>query len=167
MAGEVNRPLRSGRQARSSVTGSPGVTSSSASFLSLAPMSTQMSVNCGTLLRSSLVSRCGALRDTTPLMPPCSGPDDQVLAEQDLHVPAAHGLDVEIAVVVDVLDHERNLIAVPGQHDARPALRIDHGQDVAVQVGAHVVGQRLGPGTHHILNLRVRSPAGWASAAGP
>ena len=135
------------------VTGSPGVTSSSASLRSLAPMSTQMSVNCGTLLRSSLVSRCGALRETTPVMRPALGPDGQVLAEQDLHVPAADRLDVEEAVVVDVLHHQGDLIAVPGQHDARPAAPgLTHGDDVAVPIGADLVGERPGPGADHVLD---------------
>ena len=58
----------------------------------------------------------------TPVSGTALGPDGEVLAEQDLHVPAADGLDVEIAVVVDVLHHQGDLIAVAGQHDARGAL---------------------------------------------
>ena len=48
---------------------------------------------------------------------PLARPDGQVLAEQNLHVPAADRLDVEEAVLVDVLDHQRDLVAVAGQHD--------------------------------------------------
>ena len=79
-------------------------------------MSTHTSWNCGTLLRSSLVSRCGALRETHAGDRPAVGPDGQVLAEQDLHVPAADRLDVQEAVVVDVLDHQPDLVAVAGEH---------------------------------------------------
>ena len=64
-------------------------------------------------------------------------PDGQVLAEQNLHVPAADRLDVEEAVVVDVLHHEADLVAVPGEHDARRSVRLSlgmaDGEDVAVR----------------------------------
>ena len=136
------------------------MTSSSASLRSLAPMSIHTSVNCGTLLRSSLVIRCGARRAMTPGSRTVPRPHGQVLAEQNLHVPAADGLDVKEAIVVDVLHHEADLIAVAGEHDARrpfsllPAAvrdRMTDGKHIAVTVGAHFIGVVGGPGADHIL----------------
>src|SRR4051812_28836197 len=51
-------------------------------------------------------------------------PDGEALAEENLHVPAADRLNVEKAIVVHMLDHEADLIAMPRQHDARLALGI-------------------------------------------
>ena len=65
MAGETAWLLGMSRKPRAKVTGSPQVTRPSASLRSFTPISTQTSVNCGTLFRSSVVSRCGARRETT------------------------------------------------------------------------------------------------------
>src|SRR5262249_13674653 len=79
-------------------------------------------------------------------------PHRQLLAEKNLHVPAADRLHVEEAAIVDVLHHEGDLVAMPGEHDARPALRIERRDDIAVLVGADLVGQRLGPAADHVLD---------------
>ena len=46
-------------------------------------------------------------------------PDLHVLAQQDLHIPAADRLGPQKAGLVDMLNDQADLIAVPGQHDPR------------------------------------------------
>ncbi len=46
----------------------------------------------------------------------------------------------------------RDLIAVPGQHDPLVAARVQDGDDVAVAVGADLVGKLRGPGPHDVLD---------------
>ena len=112
-------------------------------------MSTQTSVNCGTLLRSSGVSRWMARRATTPAIGPVLRPHGQVLAEQDLHVPAADRLDVEEAVSSMCCTMRPIWSQWPASMIrggvGRPAFREADGDDVAVRVGADLVGERLAP----------------------
>ena len=56
------------------------------------------------------------------------------------------------ALVVDVFDHQADLVAVPGQHDSRRPLRIDGGDDVAVPVGIDLGGDRCGKPPNDILD---------------
>src|SRR4051794_27625743 len=88
-----------------------------------------------------------------------AGPDGEVLAQKDLHVPAANGLHVEKTVFVDVLDHQGDLIAMAGQHDPwRPfaprslPARMQYRDDVAVPVGPDFIRILLGPCPNDILN---------------
>src|SRR5262249_10830289 len=85
------------------------------------------------------------------------GPDREVLAKKDLHVPAADRLHVEKAVVVDVLDHETDLVAVPREHDARLAGWIDRGDHVAMAIRLDMVGKLSGPGADLVLNRSFES----------
>ncbi len=70
-----------------------------------------------------------------------------------MHVPTAHGLHIEEAIVVNVLHHEGNLIAMSGQHKARRTLGVKDRDDVAVPIRTHLVGQRFGPGANDVLDL--------------
>jgi hypothetical protein len=55
-------------------------------------------------------------------------------------------------VVVDVLDHEGDLVAVAGEHNARLAARVQLGNHVPVAVGANLVGVGSGPRADHVLH---------------
>jgi hypothetical protein len=46
---------------------------------------------------------------------------------------------------------------VAGEHDAQPSPWIDHGEDVAVAVGAEFVGIRPCPGADYFLNLMLEA----------
>jgi hypothetical protein len=81
-----------------------------------------------------------------------SRPDGQVLPQQDLNIPAADRLDIEEAILVDVLHHQADLIAVAGEHDARLAARVQDRKDVAVAVRAHFIRIGTGPGADHLLH---------------
>ena len=83
---------------------------------------------------------------------PLLRPNSQILTEQNLYVPAADRLNVEEAVVVDVLHHQADLVAVAGKHDARLAARMHDGHDIAVAVGADLVRVFSCPGSDHVLN---------------
>src|SRR5262249_36919526 len=75
---------------------------------------------------------------------------------QNLHVPPADGLDVEEAVGVDVLHHETDLVAVPGEHDSRRAVPVfcePRGKDVTVRIGAQLVRYRPHALAHDLLDL--------------
>ena len=74
---------------------------------------------------------------------PVGGPDGHPLADQHLRVPAADGLDIEEAVVVDVLDDQPDLVAVAGQHHPQRGVGVLDHDHVAVQVGADLVGEVL------------------------
>src|SRR5262249_28100556 len=79
-------------------------------------------------------------------------PHGQILAEQDLHVPAADRLDVKEALVVDVLGNEADLIAMAGEHDAQLPLRIADGDDISMPIGRDFIGEFPRPGPDDILN---------------
>ena len=79
-------------------------------------------------------------------------PDDHPLADELLGIPAADRLSVEKAVVVKVADQHANLVAVPGEHHPHLGRRVLRGNDVAVQVGRHAVGEIAGIGANHVLD---------------
>jgi hypothetical protein len=83
-------------------------------------------------------------------------PHRQVLAEQHLHVPPADRLDVQEPVRIDVLHHERDLVAVPGEQDPRGVGRLPGrvagGEHVAVRVRRQGVGVPGGVLPHHRLD---------------
>ena len=54
---------------------------------------------------------------------PLGGPDGHPLADQHFGVPAADRLNIEEALVVDVLDDQADLVAVAGQHDPQRGSR--------------------------------------------
>src|SRR6185437_5755174 len=60
------------------------------------------------------------------------------LRDQHLRVPAANGRDVRVAVIVDVLHDDADLVDVPRDHDRRTAVTIHTGHAVAVHVAAHL-----------------------------
>ncbi len=58
----------------------------------------------------------------------------------------------EETAVVDVLDEQTDLIAVPRQHDPRRSRRIHGGDDIPMPVGVDAVGERRGEPTHDVLH---------------
>src|SRR5262249_21888252 len=84
-------------------------------------------------------------------------PDRQILAQENLHVPASDRLNVQEAVIVDILHHEPDLIAVAGEHDAGLASGVDHRDDIAVPISANLVCKTLGPGSDNFLNGTLES----------
>src|SRR6516225_12299443 len=91
-----------------------------------------------------------------------AGPHGQVLTQENLHVPAADWLDIQEAVVIDVLHHQADLIAMPGEHDARLAARIERGNHVAVPIGADFVGMCLGPVADDVLHRSFKTGGAWS-----
>ena len=83
---------------------------------------------------------------------PLRGPDGHPLADEHLRIPAADGLGVDEPFGVDVLDQHADLVAVAGQHQPRLAAGILHGDDVAVQVGADLVGKFFQIRPHVLLH---------------
>jgi len=62
----------------------------------------------------------------------------ETLPDQHLRIPAANRLDVGVALVVDVIDDDADLIDVAGQHDYRLAAAIHLCQAVAGDVATHL-----------------------------
>ena len=77
----------------------------------------------------------------TPRIGPPSAPNGHPLADKHFGIPAADGLNVKEAFVVDVLHDQADLIAVPGQHHAERGFRIFDHYHIAVQIGPHLVGE--------------------------
>ena len=71
-----------------------------------------------------------------------SAVDEHPLSKRHLVEPPAQGHETQEAVVVDVLDHEPDLVHVGGDHDGRSGTGpgADH---VAHAVGGHLVHQGL------------------------
>ena len=82
---------------------------------------------------------------------PVGGPNGHPLADEDFGVPAADGLNVEEALVVDVLHDQPDLVAVAGQHYAQRGIGVLHHDHVAVQVGVDLVGKILDVIAHEPL----------------
>jgi hypothetical protein len=55
-------------------------------------------------------------------------------------------------MLINVLDHEGDLVAVAREHDARLAAWMKDGDYVAVAIGANLVRKWAGPGTDNILH---------------
>src|SRR5438132_9343701 len=85
------------------------------------------------------------------------GPDGKMLPQEDLHIPAANRLHIQETILVNMLDHETDLIAVPGQHDARLTLGMQDGDDVAVAIRANVVRVWACPRTDNLLYGRFKA----------
>ena len=100
------------------------------------------------LLRQEVNGLAGDDADDGPL----GRPDMQRLPDEHLHVPAADGRHADETLVIDVLDHQADLVAVPGQHDPRTAVRVDGGDHVAVPVGVDGGGERLDEIADDVLN---------------
>ena len=73
---------------------------------------------------------------------PGLGPDGHPLTDEHLGVPPSDRLNVQKAVFVDVLNDQADLVAMAGQHHAQRGVRIFCHNQVAVQVGADLVGER-------------------------
>jgi hypothetical protein len=58
----------------------------------------------------------------------------------DGEVDAADGGEVEVALVIDVVDEEADLVEVGGEHDARGAFGVEGEEGVAVDIGGDLVG---------------------------
>ena len=115
-------------------------------------MSSHRSWIFGTCLRSSSVSRWIGLRAMTPEADR-GRPNRHPLSDQHLRIPAADGLDVDEAVVVDVLDDQADLVgAMSGQHDAERLAGVFHRHHVAVKIGFHVVGEAADILPYDVLN---------------
>ena len=67
--------------------------------------------------------------------------DRHSLADELLRIPAADRVRVDVAVLVDVRDDEADLVGVAGVHHAERRVRVANGDDVAVQIGADLVGK--------------------------
>ena len=68
-------------------------------------------------------------------------PHGHRLPDQHLRIPAADGLGVKEAFVIDVLHEHADLVRVPGKHQAHLGVRILHRNHVAVQIGRNAVGR--------------------------
>ena len=87
--------------------------------------------------------------------------DRHPLADELLRIPAADRVRVDVAVVVDVRDDQADLVGMAGEHHAQRGVRVAAGDDVAVQVGAHVVGEVGHVSPHDVLHrLLVAGGAG-------
>ena len=71
------------------------------------------------------------------------------------------GLKVDEPLVVDVLDHQADLIDVPVQHDNGLASRIQHGCGVAVAVRGDLVGEPASVVAPQPLALRLEAAGRW------
>ena len=74
------------------------------------------------------------------------GVDGHSLADKLLRVPAADRVRVDESVVVDVRHDEADLIGVAGVHHAQRRIGVATGDNIAVQIGADIVGE-----TGHVL----------------
>jgi hypothetical protein len=63
------------------------------------------------------------------------------LTEQDLEVPAAHRVDSQKPVAVDVADNESDLVAVGIEQYGASACGVDYGMDAAVDIGGDLIGE--------------------------
>ena len=100
-----------------STPGSPIRTRASASARLRAPTSIQRSSTLETFSRSSFSMRWMARLPTTPVTGPCAAQQDHPLSHEDLVVPAADGVEAEVALLIDVGHHHADLIDVAGQHE--------------------------------------------------
>ncbi len=81
-------------------------------------------------------------------------PDDGALSRQDLHalpdqdlrIPTAYGRKVKEPVVVDVIDHQADLIDVSREHYAKLGVGVDGREAVTLHVRPHTVGEPFGFG---------------------
>src|SRR5690606_1541068 len=55
-----------------------------------------------------------------------------------------YAFEVEVAIVVDVRDHDADLVDVAGQHDTRVALGIEQRDGVSADIGADLVRDAAG-----------------------
>ena len=69
--------------------------------------------------------------------------DLDALPGQDGRVNAADGRKEKIALLVNVRDHQPDLVAMAGEHHAQRRVRVLDGDHVAVHVGAHLVRRVL------------------------
>ena len=83
---------------------------------------------------------------------PLRGPDRHALTDQLLGIPAANRFRVDEAGVINLDDQHADLIAVPGVHDSERGSRVAAGDDVAVDIGRHAVGEWSGIVANHLLN---------------
>ena len=63
--------------------------------------------------------------------------ETQTLSDQHLWIPATDRLDVGVALIVDVVDDDADLVDVTGQHDRWLAFAADLGEAVAGDIAAH------------------------------
>ena len=63
------------------------------------------------------------------------------LTEQDLEVPAAHRVDSQKPVAVDVADNESDLVAVGIEQYGASSSGVDYGVDAAVDIGGDLIGE--------------------------
>ena len=152
MPGPATMSLRSVSKPSSSVTGSPTATTSRASSPLAAPMSIHRSLISGTVLRSSCGKEVDRLASDDADDGALRRPDVKLLTDEHLRVPAADGRHADKTLVVDVLDHQPDLVAVTGQHDSGAAIRVDGGDHVAVPVGGDAGGERFNEFPHDVLN---------------
>ncbi len=64
----------------------------------------------------------------------------EVRAGQHGVIDPADGFEIDVAFVIDVIDHQPDLIHMPGEHDPRAFLRAGHHHHVAVNIGFDFVG---------------------------
>jgi hypothetical protein len=65
------------------------------------------------------------------------------LTDEHLRVPPADGIEADESLVVDVGDHDADLVDVTGQHHPRPPARIQGGVGVPGHVRADLVRERF------------------------
>ena len=131
------RPLGNSIVRESMTPASPTEINSSASFFDLKPRSTQMSVNLAAFSRSSCLMRCiGFLSDDPEHIAFAAG-EAEALSDENLRIPAADRLDVGVALIIDVVDDDADLVDMARQHHRRVAVAIHLGETVAGDIAAH------------------------------
>ena len=171
---DTSRPLRSSTGSAAITSGSPTRTSERASSPSMAPTSTCRSLSLTAVSRSLPSSTCAGLR-----------PDDardrtggrqhlDPLADQDLRVPAARVDQVQVALVVDVVDEQGDLVDVADDRHQRAVALAGHARDRAAELvggdlGAEALGgfapggdgRRLGAGRSRRGDQRAQDVGQW------
>ena len=64
--------------------------------------------------------------------------ESKTLADEYLWIPAADRLDVAVALIIDVVDDDADLIDVAGEHDRRTTVALHFREAVAGDVAAHL-----------------------------
>ena len=86
-------------------------------------------LSSGAFLRSSPSSRWIGRLPTTPGIGPSRVEDLEPLADEHDRVPAADRREPQVAVVVDVVDDQPDLVDVAGDRQHRPVARAAHARD--------------------------------------
>ena len=79
--------------------------------------------------------------------------DRDALRSRDHRIDTTDRVDMQEPVVGDVINDKPDLIAVPGEHHARPAVRIAHAEDIAHDVRADAIAPGRDSVSDELLNI--------------